>query len=204
MVALSLATVLAGVAFTLVSSTSSRSRSLSESARLRGKADAVMGLVTGDLAGAFVPPDPSAYPFFAGEEGWVGDHPACKVDFTTTSAMPFDPDAPFGDLAEVGYVLSFSGSGAGTLYRREEVPPRDPEGEGGESIKVCDGVTAFSLRYFDGRDWFPSWDAADLSGSVARGRIPREVAVAVTIEGKDGESVSLSTRVSLPMAQARP
>lgn len=203
-VAFSLAAFLAGASFVLLADVSSRARALSAEGILRRKAEAVLALVISDLAGGFVPPDPGTYPTFVGEDGYSGDRPASSVDFLTTSAMPFDPSSPTGDLAEVGYRLTFPPHGNGTLFRREKAPPRDPLGEGGETAAACGGITGFSLRYFDGRDWYERWDSNDAGSPWSRGKIPREVAVTLTLEGEDGRAVSLSTRVALPMAEARP
>jgi prepilin-type N-terminal cleavage/methylation domain-containing protein len=204
LVAFTLAALLAGTTFSILASTGSRSRALAADAALHQRAQAVLALVCADLEGAFVPPEAGVSPFFVGREDYWRDRPACRVDLLTTAAMPFDPSAPFGDLAEVGYRLSFADDGPGVLYRREEAPPRDPEGEGGENVEVCRDVDGFSLRYFDGRDWYPGWDAADAGSPWSRGRIPREVAVGVTLRAPDGRSVTASTRVALPMAGARP
>jgi len=203
LVAFALAAIIAAVSFVLLADISSRSRSLSAEGRLREKAQSVLALVASDLAGGFVPPDPGAYPSFVGEEAYSEDRPASSVDLLTTAAMPFDPDAPTGDVAEVGYRLAFPGRGSGTLTRREEAPPRDPFGEGGETVVACAGVTAFDLRYFDGRDWYRRWDSGDAGSAWSRGKVPREVSIGLTLEGEDGRAVSLSTRVALPMAEAR-
>ncbi len=204
LVALTLAALLAGTALAILASASARSRALVAESALRQRAQSVLSLVTTDLEGAFVPPEAGTYPFFVGEEEYWKDRPACRVDLLTTSALPFDPLSPLGDLAEVGYRLSFSDDGPGVLYRREEAPPRDPEGEGGESVEVCREMEGLSLRYFDGRDWYPGWDASDTGSAWSRGKIPREVAVTVTLRAADGRSVAASTRIAPPMAGARP
>ncbi len=203
MMALAIAALLLTGVYTVLSGGVSRSRALAREALLQQRAQAVLGLLVSDLAAAFVPPEQGTYPFFEVEHGYQGDRHADRLDLLTVAALPFDPSAPSGDLGEVGYRLSFGGEKSGTLYRREEVPPRDPDGEGGESVTACRGVLGLEVRCSDGRDWYDDWDAADSASAWSRGKVPREVEVSLTLAG-EGESgaLTLRTRVEVPMRGA--
>ncbi|GBE14659.1 pseudopilin GspJ [bacterium BMS3Abin14] len=200
MVAFTILAVMAGVAFSVVFSSTKRSRALDRQMNLSMEAGSIMNLITEDLAGTFR--REGTIPFFVGSDVFHEDIPSDEVQFLTTSTLPVDPQASRGDLAEVAYRLTFDEEGRSTLFRREQSPPSGAYDEGGVSNVVSDKVRSFNLRYYDGRDWVDEWDSLDTGGGSDHGKIPLEIEIEIKLS--DGDfSTTLRTRIAPPMAAAQ-
>jgi len=200
MVAFTILAVMAGVAFSVVFSSTTRSRALDRQMNLRMEGGSIMNLIVEDLAGVFR--RQGTTPFFVGSDVYHQEVPSDEVQFLTTSTLPVDPRTSRGDLAEVGYRLSFDEEGKSTFFRREQSPPMGAYDDGGWNSEVSDKVRSFNLRYYDGRDWVDEWDSFDTGNGISAGKIPREIEIEINL--KDGDfSTTLRTRIAPPMAAAQ-
>ena len=67
-------------------------------------------------------------------------------------------------------------------------------------VPIIDQITSFDLRYYDGEEWYESWDDTEM--------IPKSVVVWVTVTSENGQtrqntntnSITQSTMVYLPMS----
>lgn len=139
-----------------------------------------------------------------GLDNYHGEQPADKMNLITTSHLPVNPMITAGDLAEVGYALSFDdGETTGILSRRTQVPPEIPEDNGGVAYELSRRVRSLDLRYYDGEDWMDEWDSQDVSREHTFGKLPREIEIELALGGDEGTEVILRTRISPPMAGKR-
>ena len=66
-------------------------------------------------------------------------------------------------------------------------------------VPIIDQITSFDVRYYDGEEWYESWDDTEM--------IPKSVVVWVTVAGENGQqrqtssnTITQSTMVYLPMS----
>ena len=66
-------------------------------------------------------------------------------------------------------------------------------------VPIIDQITSFDVRYYDGEEWYESWDDTEM--------IPKSVVVWVTVAGGNGQqrqtssnTITQSTMVYLPMS----
>ena len=67
-------------------------------------------------------------------------------------------------------------------------------------VPIADQITSFDLRYYDGEEWYESWDDTEM--------IPTSVVVWITVGGRNGQhgqntspnTITQSTMVYLPMS----
>ena len=199
MTALTILAIMATITFSVVLNSSMRSRALDREMELKMAANSIVNLIVEDLKGAFI--RQGVVPYFIGEDSFHREDPNDAVSLITTSTLPINPQAVGGDLAEVGYRLSFDeeeGKG-GVLYRREESPVRAPFEEGGGSYEISGKVRSLNLRYYDGEDWMDDWDSQDMSREHMVNKLPREIEIEITLEDESSQVV-IRTRVAPPMA----
>jgi len=197
-IAVTILAVMAGIIFSVVLGSTSRSRALEDEMELRLTAGSILNLIAEDLKGAYI--QPGSAPFFLGRDLFSRENPADGVDLVTTAALPVNPMTVAGDLAEVGYTLIHEADKeVGTLYRREHAPPEEPWDDGGESFEISEGVLSFNLRYFDGDNWNDEWDSQDQTRANMTGKIPDEIEIEITMEDESA-AVTLRTVVSPPLS----
>jgi len=92
------------------------------------------------------------------------------------------PDSKETDLWEVGYSFEEKSDGSGyVLVRREkrelnqDVPPL----EGGVEYEITDRVAELQLRYYDGTNWFDTWDRKT---GCSQSNMPRAVEISLTLD----------------------
>lgn len=139
--------------------------------------ETVMELIRADLEGA-LPPRGVLAGAFTGRD-WRGGGGANRDDddvaFFTTAHSPVNA-VPFGEIKHVQLtIVTLQSTGERALARRVTgnllAPARvDPDDE-----ILCRGVASFNLRYYDGRQWWNSWDSTAEKDSLP-------VAVEVTLE----------------------
>lgn len=65
------------------------------------------------------------------------------------------------------------------------------------SIELADNVVSLHLRYFNGREWFESWDSNTLPPPT---QLPLAVSIDLVLGVGGGKIMNFSTQVFLPMA----
>ena len=88
------------------------------------------------------------------------------------------------------------------LLESETLPTEDEEGNPiyVNVVPIIDQITSFDVRYYDGEEWYESWDDTEM--------IPISVVIWVTVGGENGRqrqdtgtnSITQSTMVYLPMS----
>ena len=88
------------------------------------------------------------------------------------------------------------------LLESETLPTEDEEGNPiyVNVVPIIDQITSFDVRYYDGEEWYESWDDTEM--------IPTSVVIWVTVGGENGRqrqdtgtnSITQSTMVYLPMS----
>ena len=88
------------------------------------------------------------------------------------------------------------------LLESETLPTEDEAGNpiAINIIPIIDQITSFDVRYYDGEEWYESWEDTEM--------IPKSVVVWVTVAGENGQqrqnpgvnTVTQSTMVYLPMS----
>ena len=88
------------------------------------------------------------------------------------------------------------------LLESETLPTEDDEGNPiyVNIVPIIDQITSFNVRYYDGEEWYESWEDPEM--------IPNSVVVWVTVEGESNQrrqnasasAVTQSTMVYLPMS----
>jgi hypothetical protein len=108
-----------------------------------------------------------------------GFGPEDTVTYTTAP----NPDRPGWFLLERLQTSSLLGIGTG--------------GNANIPVVIANNLLSFHVRYFDGDNWNESWN----SQSLPPGRgLPVEIAIDLVLAGPNGQPLSLSTAVILPMA----
>ena len=137
--------------------------------------ETVMELVRGDLELALPPRGVLAGPFVGRDwrAGSGGDDD--DVTFFTMADAP--PGAlTFGDIKRVQLaVVTLQGTGERVLARRVLGNLLSPVVVDPDDEILCRGVASFNLRYYDGTQWWTTWDSTTENDSLP-------VAVEVTIE----------------------
>ncbi|TNF46944.1 prepilin-type N-terminal cleavage/methylation domain-containing protein, partial [bacterium] len=201
LIAITILALMAGIIFSVVLGSTRRSRALEGEMELRQTAGSVLNLIAEDLKGAYV--YPGSVPFLLGRDTFNRDNPADGIDLVTTAVLPVNPMTVSSDLAEVGYtIIHEADNEIGTLFRREQTPPEEPEDDGGETFELTDRVLSLNIRYFDGEDWNDDWDSRDTDHENMTGKIPSEIEIEITLVD-EGAPITLRTVISPPMAVKR-
>ena len=151
--------------------------------------ETVMELIRADLEAA-LPPRGKLVGAFSGRDwanGMGGDDD--DVSFFTAAEAP--PGATrFGDVTRVELtVVTLSGSGERALARRVvgnllSPTPVDPDNE-----ILCRGVRSLNFRYYDGTQWWNSWDS-----TLEKDALPLAVEVTIELDSPDGRLVADAPR----------
>ena len=87
------------------------------------------------------------------------------------------------------------------LLESETLPTEDEAGNRiyVNIVPIIDQITSFDVRYYDGEEWYESWDDTEM--------IPKSVVIWVTVAGENGQqrqagsrTITQSTMVYLPMS----
>lgn len=87
------------------------------------------------------------------------------------------------------------------LLESETLPTEDEAGNPiyVNIVPIIDQITSFDVRYYDGEEWYESWDDPEM--------IPKSVVVWITVTGESGQqrqadinTITQSTMVYLPMS----
>ena len=87
------------------------------------------------------------------------------------------------------------------LLESETLPTEDEAGNPiyVNIVPIIDQITSFDVRYYDGEEWYESWDDPEM--------IPKSVVVWITVAGESGQqrqaginTITQSTMVYLPMS----
>ena len=87
------------------------------------------------------------------------------------------------------------------LLESETLPTEDEAGNRiyVNIVPIIDQITSFDVRYYDGEEWYESWDDTEM--------IPKSVVIWVTVAGENGRqrqagsrTITQSTMVYLPMS----
>ena len=88
------------------------------------------------------------------------------------------------------------------LLESETLPTEDEAGNPiyVNIVPIIDQITSFDVRYYDGEEWYESWDDPEM--------IPKSVVVWITVAGENGQqrqntginTITQSTMVYLPMS----
>ena len=88
------------------------------------------------------------------------------------------------------------------LLESETLPTEDEAGNRiyVNIVPIIDQITSFDVRYYDGEEWYESWDDLEM--------IPKSVVIWVTVAGENGQqrqatgtrTITQSTMVYLPMS----
>ncbi len=87
------------------------------------------------------------------------------------------------------------------LLESETLPTEDEAGNRiyVNIVPIIDQITSFDVRYYDGEEWYESWDDTEM--------IPKSVVIWVTVTGENGQrrqagsrTITQSTMVYLPMS----
>lgn len=178
LIALTLLAVIAGGMAMAFSTSLQAAGTIQERAALADERRALAARLRADLQGVWVRPG-SATTWFrgiagagGGSLGATGESDALDLTTARTIAPELllaDPMAhaetmPQSDIAQVVWQLEPDGDGALALTRWERTPP-DPEIDitrdpAAAATVFSRFVTGFVIRYFDGVEWFDSWDTA--------------------------------------------
>jgi type II secretion system protein J len=157
------------------------------------KTDMAIEIIRADLQSAVVPNGTLAGPFVGRNVANVPDATSDDLTFYA-AAMDVAPSTGIGDIKQVQYFCQPASDNNGlVLVRRlttNLLASQTPEPK--DEI-VARGVTAFTVKYFDGQTWQDNWDSTTLNNVLPK-------AVGVDIEFADTQSqggVRIS-RVILP------
>ena len=156
-------------------------------------------IIEQELAAALPPSESSPLSGgFIGSEGGTSQSPAGTIEFY---ALGRDAGAEIDDpLAEGARWVQIGLSGDVLVRRVSRNLLATVQEEPAEEI-LLSGVSAFTLRFFDGADWLDDWDAANYGYSLP-------LAVEITLEldaiSPVDPSRNYSVRQVIPMANARP
>ena len=138
-----------------------------------------------------------------GTSGDLSGRPADRVDFTTTTSLPWREESPKTDLCEAGYRLEQDeDTDEVTLFRREHPLPDGDLEAGGEKVVLSRDVTALEIWYEDDEGKRgPEWDTR--SGEHKE-RLPRTIRVRMTIRGISGREAAFVTKIHPVLSETIP
>ena len=107
-----------------------------------------------------------------------GDRLTSRIVFYTTRWSPVREEGIEGDVCEVDYGLMEDQEGWG-FYRRLWPNPDERMEPGGVVRRVSERVTAFGVRYHDGKEWRLDWPEKQQ-------QLPRMIEVGLAVESEPG------------------
>jgi type II secretion system protein J len=163
---------------------------------------ALLNVIRQDIESAFVPDGQPSYFLGVDKAGAFG--PADELDFVSSATVygraGENEEAAFHPINEVGYRLMPNPNDRDywVLYRRQDYFVDDAPTKGGTLVELYDRVRTFSVEYWDGRTWIPSWDS-----SRAQGKLPAAVRVEIGMVSGPPESAPpiVTHAIVIPLVQ---
>lgn len=147
-------------------------------------------------------PLPTAATGLRGQTRQDDTFPQASLSFVSVVPLASTPQGGVGDLQRIEYrLVPTPGAPAHyQLVRGAWLDLRADQDAAAEFVPVLPHIRGLRVRFFDGQRWVEEW-----GGEMTRGRLPQAVEVALYLDNlAEGEVVTFSTAVTLPLAQRFP